>query len=222
MGQKVHPYGFRVGITNNWKSRWFSKKAEFSLKFLEDVKIKRYIKKKLYQAAIANIDIERAGDRLRIIIFSARPGAIIGRKGTEIDSLKSKVLEMSSFAKDVFIDIKEIKQSALEAQLVAENVAFQLEKRMPFRRVIKKSVQMAKDAGAEGVRVAVKGRLGGAEIARTEKYMFGKIPLQTIRADIDYGFAEAHTAFGLIGVKVWICKGEKFSLYENQTKQEKN
>ena len=219
MGQKVHPYGFRVGIVNNWKSRWFAKKEEFTQKFLEDVKIKKYIKKKLFQAAIANIEIERAGDRMRIMIFSARPGAIIGRKGVEIDALKTKVAQMSKAAKDIFIDIKEIKQSALEAQLVAENVAFQLEKRMPFRRVIKKAVQMGKDAGAQGIRVKVKGRLGGAEIARAEKYMFGKIPLQTIRADIDYGFTEANTTYGLIGVKVWICKGEKFSLYENMKKQ---
>lgn len=221
MGQKVHPYGFRVGIIYNWKSRWFARKADYAKKFLEDVKIKQFIKKKLFSAAISKIEIERASDRMRILIYTARPGAIIGRRGQEIESLKDELQALSSSAKDIYIDIKEIKKAATEAQLIAENITFQLEKRIPFRRAMKKSVQMAKDAGCEGIRIKAKGRLGGAEIARSEKYMYGKIPLQTLRADIDYGFAEAHTTFGLIGVKVWVCKGEKFGLYDELKKQEK-
>jgi len=221
MGQKVHPYGFRVGIINNWKSRWFARKKEYPVKFLEDAKIKKYVKKKLYQAAISRVEIERASDRMRVQIYTARPGAIIGRRGQEIEALKDELSAMSKTSKDIFIDIKEIKQSQTEAQLVAENIAFQLEKRIPFRRVIKKAVQMAKDVGCEGIRVKVKGRLGGAEIARAEKYMYGKIPLQTLRANIDYGFTEAHTTYGLIGIKVWVYKGEKFHLYDFLKKGEK-
>jgi len=221
MGQKVHPYGLRVGIINKWKSRWFAKKDEYAEKFLEDDKIKKFIKKKLYSASISKIEIERASDRMRIYVYTARPGAIIGRRGQEIESLRDELQGISKLAKDIFIDIKEIKQSQLDAQLVAENIAFQLEKRIPFRRAMKKAVQSAKDNGCEGIRIKVKGRLGGAEIARTEKYMYGKIPLQTLRADIDYGFAEAHTTYGLIGVKVWIYKGEKFHLYDNIKKRGK-
>lgn len=221
MGQKVHPYGFRVGIIKNWKSRWFAQKEDYAKKFLEDIKIKSYIKNKLYQAAISKVEIERAGDRMRIYVHTARPGAIIGRRGQEIEALKDELQAMSSLSKDIFIDIKEIKQSSTEAQLIAENVAFQLEKRIPFRRAMKRAIQQAKDAGSEGIRIKLKGRLGGAEIARAEKYMYGKIPLQTLRADIDYGFTEAHTAYGLIGVKVWVYKGEKFSMYGSLTKKEK-
>ena len=222
MGQKVHPYGFRVGIIYNWKSRWFATKAAFADKFLEDMKIKQFIKKKLSQSLVSKIEIERAGERIRVIIFSARPGAIIGRKGQEIDSLRAEIQVLSKESKDIFIDIKEIKQPAMDAQLVSENIVFQLEKRMPFKRVMKKAVQLAKDNGCEGIKIVVKGRLGGSEIARTDKYMYGKVPLQTLRADIDYGFSEAHTTYGLIGVKVWVYKGEKFSMYDNVTKQEKN
>jgi len=214
MGQKVHPYGFRVGIINKWKSRWYSKKGDFPTKFLEDLKIKKYIKKKFFSAAISKIEIERASDRLRIFIYSARPGVIIGRRGQEIESLKDELHAICQTTKEIFIDIKEIKQSATDAQLIAENIAFQLEKRIPFRRAMKRAIQMAKDAACEGIRIKVKGRLGGAEIARTEKYMYGKIPLQTLRADIDYGFAEAHTTYGLIGIKAWVYKGEKFHLYD--------
>ena len=215
MGQKVHPYGFRVGIIYNWKSRWFAKKSEYADKFLEDCKIRTYIKKKFYSAAVSKIEIERASERLRILIYTARPGVIIGRRGQEIETLKDELSGMSLSTKEIFIDIKEIKQAATEAQLIAENIAFQLEKRIPFRRAMKKAVQMAKDVGCEGIRVKTRGRLGGAEIARSEKYMYGKIPLQTFRADIDYGFAEAHTTYGTIGVKAWVYKGEKFHLYDD-------
>jgi len=220
MGQKVHPYGFRVGIINNWKSRWFAKKDTFHDMLIEDQKLKKYIKAKLYSGAIANIEIERTGDRIRIIIYSARPGVIIGRRGSEIEALKEKLQGMIG-EKQIFVDIKEIKQAAMEAQLVAENIALQLEKRIPFRRAIKRSVQMAKDAGCEGLKILVSGRLGGAEIARKEKTKYGKVPLQTLRADIDYGFTEAHTAYGLIGVKVWVYKGEKFGM-GNETREKKN
>ncbi len=220
MGQKVHPYGFRVGIINNWKSRWFASKDIYATKFLEDANIKKYIKKKLYQSGISKIEIERTSDRMRILIFSSRPGAIIGRRGQEIETLKDQLQVMTKTSKDIFIDIKEIKNSILDAQLVAESIGFQLERRMPFRRTMKKAVQQAKEAGCLGIKINIKGRLGGSEIARAEKCMYGSIPLQTLRADIDYGFAEAHTTYGLIGIKVWIYKGEKFHLYENLKKKE--
>lgn len=220
MGQKVHPYGLRVGIINNWKSRWFARKEEYASKFLEDAKIKAFIKKRLYQAVISKIEIERASDRMRVHIYSARPGAIIGRKGQEIETLKDELQGMSKMSKDIFIDIKEVKQPQMEAQLIAENIALQLEKRIPFRRTMKKAGQVAREAGCEGIKIIIKGRLGGAEIARSEKYMFGKIPLQTLRADIDYGFTEAHTTYGLIGIKVWVYKGEKLHLYDYLRKKE--
>jgi len=221
MGQKVHPYGLRLGIINKSKSRWFAKKADFAALFLEDTKIKSFIKKKYTSGAISKIEIERASNKLRVIIYTARPGVIIGRRGQEIEEMKDKLNELCRTTSEIFVDIKEIKQPQMEAQLVAENVAFQLEKRIPFRRAMKKAVQMAKDIGCEGIRVKLKGRLGGSEIARAEKYMFGKIPLQTLRANIDYGFTEAHTTYGLIGVKVWVYKGEKFHLYEELAKKKK-
>jgi small subunit ribosomal protein S3 len=174
---------------------------------IEDIKIRRFIKKALSSAAVSRIDIERASDRIRIIIYSARPGIIIGRRGAEIEKLKEGLHTMSG--KEVLIDIKEIKNANLDAQLVAENIAFQIEKRIPFRRAMKKSVQAALDAGAQGVKIICAGRLAGAEIARTESYRIGKIPAQTLRADIDYGFAEALTTYGLIGAKVWIYKGDR-------------
>ena len=221
MGQKVHPYGFRVGIIYNWKSRWYANKKEFADKFLEDIKIKRFLKKKLSQASVSKIEIERASDKMKIFIFTARPAAVIGRRGQEIESLKDELHGLSKWAKDIFISIEGIEQSQTDGQLIAENIAFQLEKRIPFRRAMKKAVQIAKDAGCQGIKINVKGRLGGAEIARQEKCMYGKVPLQTLRADIDYGFAEAYTTYGLIGVKVWVYKGEKYSLYEkvNKTKE---
>ena len=206
MGQKVHPYSFRLGYIRDWNSRWFARKKDFGRLLVEDSKIRAHIKKNLAQAAIAKIEIERASNRVRIIIHSGRPGVIIGRKGAEIDRLRDDLRGIVD--KELQIDIKEIKEPAISAQLVAENIAFQMEKRVGFRRSMKKAVQQAMMSGAQGIRIRCAGRLDGAEIARSEKYMEGKVPLQTIKADIDYGFSEAHTVYGLIGVKVWICLGE--------------
>ena len=207
MGQKVHPYGFRVGYIYDWKSRWFSKKKEFPKMLLEDVKIRKYIKKTLATAAVSKIEVERSSDKVRVLIFSARPGIIIGRRGSEIEKLKEELHSITG--KEVVIDIKDIKNANIDAQLVAENIAFQLEKRIPHKRAMKKAVQSALDGGARGVKIICSGRLGGAEIARRESYRVGSIPAQTLRADVDYGFAEALTTYGLIGVKTWIYKGDK-------------
>lgn len=207
MGQKVHPYGFRTGYIYDWKSRWFAKKQEFPKFLLEDVKIRKFIKKALASAAVSKIEIERSSDKVRVMIFSARPGIIIGRRGTEIEKLKEEMHSITG--KEVLIDIKDIKNPNIDSQLVAENIAFQLEKRMPHRRAMKKAVQNALDSGAKGVKIIVSGRLGGSEIARRESYRVGSIPAQTLRADVDYGFAEALTTYGLIGVKVWVYKGDK-------------
>lgn len=206
MGQKVHPYGLRLGIIKDWKSQWFADKKQFPIFLLEDMKIRKFIKKALAQAAIADIEIERSSNRLRVRIHSARPGVIIGRRGAEIDRLKEEIRGMTQ--KEIFIDIAEVKNPNCSAQLVSENIAFQLEKRIPFRRAMKKAVQTAMNSGALGIKIISSGRLGGAEIARRESYKEGKVPLHTLRADIDYGFAEAFTTYGLIGVKVWIYKGE--------------
>ncbi|NQV04694.1 MAG: 30S ribosomal protein S3 [Candidatus Omnitrophica bacterium] len=206
MGQKVHPYSFRLGYIKDWGSRWFAKKKDFGPLLIEDAKIRKYIKKSLMQAAIAKIDIERASGRVRIIIHSGRPGVIIGRKGAEIDRLKEELREMIN--RDMQIDIKEIKVPSISAQLVAENIAFQLEKRISFRRAMKRAVQQAMNSGALGIKLRCGGRLDGAEIARKESYMQGSVPLQTIRANIDYGFTEAHTTAGLIGIKAWIYTGD--------------
>ena len=207
MGQKVHPYGFRVGYIYDWKSRWFAKKQEFPKLLLEDVRIKRYLKKALSAAAVSKIEVERASDKIRVLIFTARPGIIIGRRGSEIEKLKEELQSIAG--REVFIDIKEIKNANADAQLVSENIAFQIEKRIPHKRAMKKAVQNALDSGARGVKIFCSGRLGGAEIARDESYRVGSIPAQTLRADVDYGFAEALTTYGLIGVKVWIYKGDK-------------
>jgi small subunit ribosomal protein S3 len=206
VGHKSHPYGLRVGIINTWKSRWFAKKKDFPAMLFEDQKIKKHVKKAFQTAAIARVEIERASERVRVIIFSARPGIIIGRKGADIDRLREDLNKMTG--KEMFIDIKEIKNPYIESQLVAENIAFQLEKRVAFRRAMKKAIQQAMESGALGIRLQCAGRLGGAEIARTEGYRRGSIPLQTFRADIDYGFSEAHTTYGSIGIKVWIYKGD--------------
>ncbi|MGB2706395.1 MAG: 30S ribosomal protein S3 [Candidatus Omnitrophota bacterium] len=220
MGQKAHPYGLRVGIIKDWKSRWFARKASFPSMLIEDLKLKRYIKNKLFSGAISNIEIERTGERIRVAIHTARPGVVIGRRGSEIEALKEELQSMIG-EKQLFIDIREIRQPAMEAQLVAENIALQLEKRIPFRRAIKRALQQAKDAGCEGMKIKIAGRLGGAEIARKETAKYGKIPLQTLRADIDYGFTEAHTTYGLIGVKVWVYKGEKIDLKKRPHGREK-
>lgn len=207
MGQKVHPYGFRVGYIYDWKSRWFANKKEFPKLLIEDVKIRKFIKKALATAAVSKIEVERSSDKVRVQIFSARPGIIIGRRGSEIEKLKEELHSITG--KEVIIDIKDIKNANIDAQLVAENIAFQLEKRIPHKRAMKKAVQSALDNGAKGVKIICSGRLGGAEIARRESYRVGSIPAQTLRADVDYGFAEALTTYGLIGVKTWIYKGDK-------------
>ncbi|MDD5423068.1 MAG: 30S ribosomal protein S3, partial [Candidatus Omnitrophica bacterium] len=188
MGQKVHPYGFRVGYIYDWKSRWYSKRQEFAKLLIEDVKIRKYIKKVLSAAAVSKIEIERASDKIRIMIFSARPGIIIGRRGSEIEKLKETLHSIAG--REVLIDIKDIKNPNVDAQLVSENIAFQIEKRIPHKRAMKKSIQNALDGGAKGVKILCSGRLGGAEIARRESYRVGSIPAQTLRADVDYGFSE--------------------------------
>ena len=204
MGQKVNPNGFRLGINRTWSSRWFSK-SNYSKFLHQDLEIKSYVEKKLKNASIAKINIERAAKKIRISIYSSRPGIIIGKKGADIEDLKNKLTKLSNL--EVFLDIKEIRKPEVEAKLVAENIATQLEKRVSFRRAMKKSVQSSMRLGAKGVKVLCSGRLGGAEIARNEKYNEGSVPLHTIRSDIDYATAEAETTYGIVGIKVWINKG---------------
>jgi len=205
LGQKVHPHGFRLGVTRTWDSRWYSER-DFGNFLIEDFKLREFVKRKLAQASISKIGIERAAGKIKLIIHTARPGIVIGPKGSEIEKLRREVLKMTN--KEVIVDIKEIRRPEIEAQLVAENVAQQLERRIAFRRAMKKSVSSALKSGAKGIRIATAGRLGGAEMARREWYREGRVPLQTLRADIDYGFAEASTTYGVIGIKVWIFKGE--------------
>jgi small subunit ribosomal protein S3 len=205
LGQKVHPIGFRLGIIKTWNSRWYAEK-EFPQFVVEDKRIRQFIKDRLYHAGISKIEIERAANRVRIKIHTARPGIVIGKKGAEIEKLK-KDLE-KKINRQTFIDIIEVKRPELDAQLVAENIALQLERRVAFRRAMKRAVATALKFGAQGIKVECSGRLGGAEMARTEWYREGRVPLHTLRADIDYGFAEAKTIYGVIGVKVWIFKGE--------------
>ena len=205
MGQKVNPYGIRLGINKTWSSRWFSKN-EYTKLLHQDLKIKSYVEKKLKNASISKINIERAAKKLRLSIYSSRPGIIIGKKGADIETLKNYLSKMSNL--EVFLDIKEVRKPEVEAKLVAENIANQLEKRISFRRAMKKAVQSAMRLGAKGVKVVCSGRLGGAEIARTEKYHEGSVPLHTLRGDIDYATAEADTTYGICGIKVWINKGE--------------
>ncbi len=205
MGQKVHPISFRLGINRSWDSRWFAGK-EYAKFVLEDYKIRKFLKDRVYQAGVAKIEIERAVNKVRVRMHTARPGIVIGKKGTEIEKLKRDLEK--KIKRDVIIDIQEVRKAEVEAQLVAENVAMQLVRRIAFRRAMKKSVSSAMRFGALGIKIACSGRLGGAEMARREWYREGRVPLHTIRADIDYGFAEAHTTYGLIGVKVTIFKGE--------------
>ena len=205
MGQKVHPYGFRLGYNKNWQSRWFSKKEYASFVF-EDHKIRTFVKKLLYSAGISRIEIERFGGKIRLILSTARPGIVIGRKGAEIEKLRGDLKK--KFGREFALEVSEIRRPEIESQLVAENIAMQLERRVAFRRAMKRTVTMARKFGAEGIKVTCSGRLAGAEIARTEWYRDGRVPLQTLRADIDFGFAEAHTTYGLIGIKVWVYKGE--------------
>ncbi|WP_207262621.1 30S ribosomal protein S3 [Desulfovibrio sp. Huiquan2017] len=205
MGQKVHPYGFRLGYNKNWLSRWYSKKDYPAFVFQDD-QVRKFVKKKLYQAGVSRIEIERAGGKIRLIIHTARPGIVIGRKGVEIEKLREEL--RNKFQTEFTIEVNEIRRPEVEAQLVAENIAQQLERRIAFRRAMKRTVGLARKFGAEGIKVACAGRLAGAEIARGEWYRDGRVPLHTLRADIDYGFAEAATTYGVIGVKVWIFKGE--------------
>ncbi|KAA6226016.1 MULTISPECIES: 30S ribosomal protein S3 [unclassified Campylobacter] len=206
MGQKVNPIGLRLGINRNWESRWFPTKANLSENIGEDYKIRAFLKKKLYYAGISQILVERTAKKLRVTVVAARPGIIIGKKGSDVDNLRQELQKL--IGKDVNINIKEERKAGSSAQLAAESVATQLEKRIAFRRAMKKVIQGAQKAGAKGIKVSVSGRLGGAEMARTEWYLEGRVPLHTLRAKIDYGFAEARTTYGNIGVKVWIFKGE--------------
>ncbi|MDE0341278.1 MAG: 30S ribosomal protein S3 [Nitrospinae bacterium] len=205
MGQKVHPIGFRVGITRGWNSHWFAK-HNFGDLLLDDLRIRKYVKERLSHAGVSNVEIERASERARINIWTARPGIIIGKRGAEVDRLKADLQELTG--NQVNVNIKEVRKAEMDAQLVAENIAMQLERRIAFRRAMKKAVTSALRFGAKGVKIQCAGRLGGAEIARTEWYREGRVPLQTLRADIDYGFAEGKTTYGIIGVKVWIFRGE--------------
>ena len=205
MGQKTNPIGFRLGINRTWDSRWYSQK-EYGDFLLEDLKLREFIKRRLAQASISRIEVERAAGKIRLVIHTARPGIVIGPKGAEIEKLRREILRITD--KEVIVDIKEIRKPEIDAQLVAENVAQQLERRIAFRRAMKKSVSSALKSGAKGIRIATAGRLGGAEMARREWYREGRVPLHTLRADIDYGFAQASTTYGVIGIKVWIFKGE--------------
>lgn len=211
MGQKTHPFGFRLPVRRNWKSMWYASKKDFPTYLLEDHKIRQFLKKKLATAAISKIMIERASNRVRVNIFTARPGVVIGRKASELDKLKDEIKALCP-SREILVDVKEIKNPELDAQLVAENIALQLERRISFRRAMKKAVATTMDFGALGIKVRCSGRLQGAEIARTEQYRQGQVPLHTLRANIDYGFAEAMTVAGKIGVKVWICLKEDAAL----------
>jgi small subunit ribosomal protein S3 len=206
VGQKVSPFILRIGINKTWRSMWFSDPKDFAKNVEEDYKIRQYIRKKFVQGAVSGVEIERVANQIKIRIASARPGVIIGRRGADIDRLRADIGKITT--KEIAVDIKEIKNPAVDANLVAQSVAFQLEKRVGFRRAMKRAVEQTIQAGAKGIKVIVSGRLDGGEIARREKYHIGKIPLQTFRADIDYGFHEAHTTFGCIGIKVWIYKGD--------------
>ena len=206
MGQKVHPHGLRVGVIKDWDSKWYADKKNFGDNLVEDYEIRKYLKKSLFSAGIAKIEIERNDNKVRIHIHTAKPGVVIGKGGAEKDKIKAQVEKL--IGKNVIIDIVEVKNAEVNAQLVAENIAAQLERRISFRRAMKQVMQRAMKMGAKGIKTCCSGRLGGAEIARSEHYHEGTIPLQTLRADIDYGFYEADTTYGKIGVKVWIYKGE--------------
>lgn len=206
MGQKVNPVGLRLGVNRTWDSRWFAKKGDYARLLHDDIRVRRELKKRLYQAGVSRIIIERPHKKCRVTIYAARPGVIIGKKGADIEKLRADLAAMTEG--DVHLNIVEIRKPETDAQLVAEGIAQQLERRVAFRRAMKRSQQSAMRLGAKGIRINVSGRLGGAEIARMEWYREGRVPLHTLRADIDYGFAEAHTTYGIIGVKVWIFKGE--------------
>jgi len=208
MGQKTNPIGFRLAVNKDWRSKWFATRKEFPEFLSSDIKIRAYVKDKLRLAAVSKVLIERAWNSLRVTIHTARPGIVIGRKGAEIETMTNEISKLSD-GKQVKIDIVEIKNADLDAQLVAENIAMQIERRISFRRAMKKAIQITMEQKADGIKVRCAGRLGGAEISRAEWYREGKIPLHTLRTPIDYGFAEAHTTYGIIGIKCWICKGDK-------------
>ena len=208
MGQKVNPIGFRLGVIKTWDSKWYAE-ADYAKLLHEDLKLRAFLKKRLYSSGISKIEIERAANKAKINIYTARPGLIIGKKGSEIETLKKELARLTD--KELFLNIQEVRKPELDAQLVAENVALQLERRIAFRRAMKKSVTSSLKFGAKGIRITCSGRLGGAEMSRTEWYREGRVPLHTLRADIDYGFAEAKTTYGIIGVKVLIFKGEVLS-----------
>ncbi|MDE0570046.1 MAG: 30S ribosomal protein S3 [Verrucomicrobiales bacterium] len=216
MGRKVNPIGYRLAVQKDWRSKWYASEQEYTKFLHEDLKVRSYLKKKLYTAALSKIQIERAWNSLRITLFTARPGLVIGRKGSEIEIMSSRISAMCA-GRDVKIDIFEIKQPELDAQLVAENVAVQMERRIAFRRAMKRAIQTTMDFGADGIRIRCGGRLGGADIARAEWYKRGKVPLQTLRVPIDYGFAEARTTYGIIGVKCWINKKEEIEKPKRET-----
>ncbi len=216
MGQKVHPTSLRLGFIKNWDSRWYAEK-DYPQLVIEDIQIRKFLKERLYHAGVSKIEIERAaskGKKVKVSIYTARPGIIIGKKGSEVENLKKELQKMTG--KEVFINIQEVKRAETDAQLVAENVALQLERRVGFRRAMKKAVSSALKMGAKGIKIACSGRLGGAEMARYEWYREGRVPLHTLRADIDFGLAEAKTTYGVIGVKVWIFKGEVFPTKEGE------
>ena len=215
MGQKTHPKGFRLGVIENWDSRWFAGR-EYQDLLHEDIKLRRFIKQRLYHAGISKVEIERAANKAKINIHTARPGIVIGKKGAEIEKLKQDLIKLTK--KEPYINIIEVRRPDLDAQLVAENVGLQLERRVAFRRAMKEAVARAMRMGAQGVRVQSSGRLGGSEIARTEWYREGRVPLHTLRADVNYGFAEAKTTYGVIGVKCWIFRGEVLTREEEEQK----
>jgi len=218
LGQKVNPISFRLGLIRSWDSRWYAEK-DYPQLLIEDIRIRDYLKKKLYHAGVSKIEIERAASKAKkakVTIFTARPGIIIGKKGAEVENLKRELQKRTE--KEIFINIQEVKRAEIDAQLVAENVALQLERRVGFRRAMKKAVTSALKLGAKGIKIACGGRLGGAEMARREWYREGRVPLHTLRADIDYGLAEAKTTYGIIGVNVWIFKGEVFPTREGEEK----
>ncbi len=221
MGQKVNPHGLRVGIIKDWDSRWYAdtKDGEFASNLSEDNKIRTFLKKRLYSAQVSKIEIERASDRLKVIIYTAKPGVVIGKGGAEIEALKKEVAKLTD--KKLMVDVKEVKRPDADAQLVAENIAAQLENRIGFRRAMKSCMGRTMKTGALGIKTAVSGRLGGADMARTEFYSEGTIPLQTLRADIDYGFAEANTTYGKVGVKTWIYHGEVLPTKNNKEGSDK-
>jgi len=219
MGQKVNPHGLRVGVIKDWDSKWYAEGENFSDYLVEDYNIRKFLKKKLYAAGVSKIEIERAAGRVKVTVYTAKPGVVIGKGGAEIEKLKGELAKLTD--KKLIVDIKEIKKPDKDAQLVAENIALQLENRVSFRRAMKSVMSRSMKSGAKGIKTAVSGRLGGADMARTEFYSEGTIPLQTLRADIDYGFAEADTTYGKLGVKVWIYKGEILPTKDNKEGSDK-